>query len=139
MAIKPIIVPETKFVELTWEQFEKQFKPIKNHLVRSPDEMMFETYGEELEFVRTKIDENKVWTYGDGDMCTYVSSGYHFINRIGYYVCEVPFEEDTEYQIILSVEEECECYDVDREDNDGEFGDAECEKCEGYGMVTVYS
>jgi hypothetical protein len=138
MTIKPIIIPEQKFVSLTWKEWQEQFKPIKNHFSSDPDEIMFETYGEEVEFVIDNTPSRKVWTYGDGDYCSYVSNGYHYVNRIGYYVCEVPYDEDTDYEIIVSTEVECECYDENREDNDGEFGDAECEKCEGYGMITEY-
>jgi hypothetical protein len=130
---------ETKFVSLTWKEFEEQFKPIKNHFSKDPDETMFETYGDEVEFVIDNTPARKVWTYADGDYCSYVSNGYHYVNRIGYYVCEVPYDEDTEYEIIVSTETECECYDADREDNNGEFGDPQCEKCEGYGLVTEYN
>jgi WD40 repeat protein len=139
MTIKPIILEQPKYVSLTWKEFEEQFKPIKNHFSNDPDEIMFETYGEEVDFVLTKDGEHKVWTYADGDYCSYVSSGYHYVNRIGYYITEVAFDPDTEYEIIVSTEEECECYDEDREDNNGEFGDASCEKCEGYGRVTNYA
>lgn len=129
----------TNYVSITWKEFEQQFKPIKNHFSNDPDETMFETYGEEVEFVIANTPARKVWTYADGDYCSYVSSGYHYVNRIGYYVCQVPYDEDTEYEIIVSTETECECYDADREDNDGELGDAQCEKCEGYGMITEYN
>jgi hypothetical protein len=139
MKTSPSTLEETKFVSLTWKEFEEQFKPIKNHFSKDPDETMFETYGEEVDFVLTKDTENKVWTYADGDYCSYVSSGYHYVNRIGYYITEVPYEEDTQYEIIVSTEVECECYDEDREDNNGEFGDANCLECEGYGLVTNYN
>jgi hypothetical protein len=128
----------TKFVELTWSEFEEQFKPIKNHLVSDPDQLMFETYGEEDAFVISKIAERKVWSYADGDYCSYVSNGYHYVNRIGYYVCELPYEENVEYQIIVSTEEECVCYKEDGYE-DGEFGDANCPECEGYGRITRYA
>jgi len=127
----------TNFVSLTWKQFEEQFRPIKNHLVNDPDSIMFETYGEELDFVRAQ-NPNTIWTYADGDYCSYVSSGYHFVNRIGYHLTEVPFEEDTQYEIIISTEEECECYNEEGYE-DGEMGRADCEKCEGYGLVTNYA
>jgi hypothetical protein len=139
MKTSPSTLEETKFVSLTWKEFEEQFKPIKNHFSKDPDEIMFETYGEEVDFVLAKDTENKVWTYADGDYCSYVSSGYHYVNRIGYYITEVPYEEDTQYEIIVSTEVECECYDEDREDNNGEFGDANCLECEGYGLVTNYN
>ena len=133
----------TKFVELTWTEWEEMFKPIKNHITKYPDSGTeydsFETYGAEQEFVATKIDENLVWTMGDGDMCTYLSNGYHYINRINYYVCTVPYEEDTDYQIIISTEEECECWDEEDFNNGGDGGSPDCDKCEGYGLVTVYN
>ena len=136
----------TKFIELTWDEWEEKFKPIKNHITKYPEPeaeySSFETYGAEVEYVQTKIDDRLVWTFGDGDMCTYLSSGYHYINRISYYVCTVPYEEDTEYQIIVSTEEECKCYSEDEdvmEARGGEAGDPDCELCEGYGLVTVYN
>jgi hypothetical protein len=137
MTIKPIIVPETKYVSLTWKEFEEQFKPIKNHFRTDPDEIMFETYGEEVEFVKAQ-NPNTIWTWADGDMCSYVSNGWHFVNRIGYHITEVPFDENTEYEIILSTEEECVCYKEDGYE-DGEFGDVNCPECEGYGLVTRYA
>jgi hypothetical protein len=125
----------TKYVELTWKDFQEQFRPIKNHFRKDPDEIMFETYGEELEFVISKVEENVVWTYGDGDYCTYVSGGYHYINRIGYYITEVPMEKDTEYQITISTEQECTCYKEEGYPNE-EYGDPDCLECEGSGYVT---
>ena len=128
----------TTYVSLTWKEFEEQFRPIKNHLSSDSDQQMFETYGEEVEFVISKVEENKVWTWADGDYCSYVSNGYHYVNRIGYYVCEVPYDEDTEYEIITSTEEECECYNEEGYE-DGEMGRADCEECEGYGRITKYA
>jgi hypothetical protein len=128
---------ETKFVSLTWKEFEDRFKPIKNHFRNDPDEIMFETYGEEVDFVRAQ-DANRIWTYADGDYCSYVGSGYHFVNRIGYYITELPFEDDTQYEIVVSTEQECVCYKEDGYE-DGEFGDVNCTECEGYGLVTNYA
>jgi hypothetical protein len=136
MTIKPIMLTEPKYVSLTWKEFEEQFKPIKNHLTNDPDSIMFETYGEELDFVRAQ-NPNVIWTYADGDYCSYVSSGYHFVNRIGYHITEIPFDPDTIYEIIISTETECECYNEEGYE-DGEMGRADCEKCEGYGLVTNY-
>ena len=145
MTTKPIT-----FVELTWDEWEDKFKPVYNHLSKYPEQdktySSFETYGAEVEYVQTKIDDRLVWTFGDGDMCTYLSNGYHYINRISYYVCTVPYEEDTEYQIIVSTEEECKCYKEDGYEYtlpNGQVatdnGDPDCKECEGYGLVTVYN
>jgi hypothetical protein len=34
-----------------------------------------------------------VWTYVDGDDGTYVTNGYHLVNRIGYFITEVPYDD----------------------------------------------
>ena len=127
----------TKAVEYQgWSAWEDKFKPIKNHFRNDPDEQMFETYGEEVDFV-SNYDNKYVWTYLQGDMSDLIVAGYHYVNRLGYYISSVPWEDEDDYAL-LSVQEECKCYDENREDNDGEFGDAECPECEGYGYVTKY-
>lgn len=87
------VTPE--YVEIEWSAFEEQFKPQKNHFDdnASLDGFMFETYDEELEFVQSifkKVDPNRVWTYiGDGEE-TCIVNGYHWCNRMGYLVTELP-------------------------------------------------
>ena len=118
--------------EMTWSEWEAKYKPIPNPFVKSPDQLMFETYGEEYEFVKTKIDSQQVWTYVDGDMSSLIMAGFGIVNRIGYYVTEIPWEDSMDY-VLLSVEEECECYDEETCE-----GKPDCELCEGYGLVTKY-
>lgn len=79
---------------LAWEQelndWEEKYRPIKNHITGEDDK--FETYGEELEFVRAQ-DPRCIWTLVDGDDGNlYIVDGYHLVNRINYFVTEVPFE-----------------------------------------------
>lgn len=118
-----------------WTKWETTYKPIKNHFRNDPDETMFETYGEEVEFVQN-YDPKYVWTYLDGDMSSLICAGYHYVNRLGYYISEVPWEGEMDY-VLLSVEEECECYNEDGYE-DGETGKSDCLLCEGYGMITRY-
>ena len=118
-----------------WDEWEAKFKPIKNHMVNDPDQQMFETYGEEVDFVCTQ-DNKHVWTWIQGDMSDLIVAGYHYVNRLGYYITEIPWEDEDDYAL-LSVEVECECYKEDGYE-DGEFGDANCPECEGYGLVTKY-
>jgi hypothetical protein len=130
MTIKPIIVEEPTEYE-GWQKWEDRFKPIHNHFSNDPDQDMFETYGEEVEFV-TKADNKHVWTWIQGDMSDLIVAGYHYVNRLGYYITELPWENENDYAL-LSVEVECKCYD----DESGE-GSLSCEECEGYGLVTKY-
>jgi hypothetical protein len=136
MTIKPIILTEPTHTEYQgWDEWAKKFRPIKNHLDSDPDQLLFEIYGEEIEFVRN-YDPRYVWTNLQGDMSDLICAGYHYVNRIGYYITEVPWEDEMDYAL-LSVEVECECYNEEGYD-DGELGKADCPECEGYGLVTKY-
>jgi hypothetical protein len=98
----------SKRVSLTWEEFEEQFKPIKNTISKYPDNFMFETYGEELEFVQ-KQNPNNIWTESQIDYGFVTSEGYHFVNRMGYYITEVPWEDNTQYEVDLQLDTCTEC------------------------------
>jgi len=99
-------------IQLTEDEWFEQFKPIPNHIDNNAsfndDEhgYMFETYGEELEFVKAQ-EPNRIWTYGDGDDGgTYISDGYHVVNRIGYFVTALPYDDKQYYQITVIEGEE---------------------------------
>ena len=89
-----------KQIKLSVEEWEQKYKPMINSLGdNDPEDCqdMFETYGEELEFVRNS-DPKKIWTCIDSDFSddTVIINGYHLVNRIGHYVCEVPVADDVE-------------------------------------------
>jgi hypothetical protein len=120
-----------------WSEWADKFKPKTNHFGNNENDRMYETYGEEWEYIKS-LDPKYVWTFLSGDMCDVMVAGIAFVNRLGYYVCEVPWEDDMD-SVLLSVEEECECYNEDGyDDNDGEYGKRGCENCEGCGYVTNY-
>lgn len=88
-----------------FEKWVEKFKPIANHLCPSrgnyqvdDQSYTFETFGDELEFVR-KQDANKVWTLLDCDGKFYVGEGFHLVNRVAYFVTEVPFVDGDFYNI----------------------------------------
>jgi hypothetical protein len=92
------------FIEMTEDEWFETYKPIKNHIEvnSSFDGHMFETYGDEYEFVKS-TPSNHIWMYGDGDDGgSYVWSGWGFVNRIGYFITEIPFPENTTIQIKIS-------------------------------------
>lgn len=121
------------FIEQTFESWLEEFKPIKNHLDENAsfeDEdgngIMFETYGDEVAFVK-KQDPRCIWTYGDGDDGGgYIWNGWHVVNRIGYFITEVPCPENTTIQIQVDESPEecdnCGVYIYNEED------DHECEE-----------
>lgn len=82
--------------KITYEQFEEQYKPIKNPLVEdSPyNGCMFETYGAELVVVREQ-DFKKIWTLIDSDNDNwYIIPGLHYVDRFGYFICENEWESE---------------------------------------------
>ena len=121
-----------------WAEWEAKFKPKQNHISKF-ESKMYETYGEEYDYIKS-LDPKYVWTNVQGDMSDLLVAGVAWVNRLSYYVCEIPWEDEDD-SVLLSVEEECECYSEDEEilqQRNDNWGDPQCEKCEGYGYVTNY-
>jgi hypothetical protein len=98
-------------IKMTEDEFDDRYPLVANHL--NPNASwcfgdgpgcLFETYGEELEFVRQQ-DPCTVWTFVDGDDGDqYVLSGFHFVNRIGYLVSTVAVPEGTDIEVHIPME-----------------------------------
>jgi hypothetical protein len=88
---------------LTEDQFHEQFTLVENHLDdnASWDGAMFETFGEELEYVRMKAQKgNNVWTIVEGDDDTlFYCNGMRFVNRIGFLITREEWEGETDVVI----------------------------------------
>jgi hypothetical protein len=90
-------------LEITEDEFDTQYPLVINHL--NPNASwtfgdgpgcLFETYGQELAFVRSQ-NPRTIWTLVDGDDGSqFLLSGFHIVNRIGYLVSTVPFPEDAD-------------------------------------------
>lgn len=89
-------------VSMTWSEFVDFFKPEPNKFSKDTDQMMYETYGEELDYVLS-VRPHHVWTYVDVDFGSVVVEGYHYVNRIGYFITEVPWIDGTSYEIDLQM------------------------------------
>lgn len=99
---------------LDWEDqldaWEAKYQPIQNHLDPHAGDK-FETYGEELDYVLSIANSEpaRVWTLVDGDDGLYITSGYHLVNRLAYFItknlCEWEYEE-APYWIYEDEEEE---------------------------------
>jgi hypothetical protein len=95
-------------IELTEDEFDEQYPLVENHLnpnaswaIGQGKGCLFETYGQELDFVRQQ-DPRCIWTFIDGDDGgTYVASGFHFVNRIGYLLSREPIPENTFIEVRL--------------------------------------
>lgn len=73
----------------SWPTFERRFRPID-----SPDETVWWC----REQLPKDVDQRRVWTIVDCDGKLCVSPGYHFVNRVDYVVCEVPWTDEDLHQ-----------------------------------------
>jgi hypothetical protein len=92
------------FIEMTFEEADEKFRFMVNNYDdnASFEGLMFETYGDEVEYVKTK-PQNRIWMYGQGDDGgLYIWSGWGFVNRIGYFISEQPVPDNTTIQIMVS-------------------------------------
>ena len=105
----------TTVIDITEDEFDATYSLRKNHLnpnaswvIGDGPGCLFETYGEELEFVRQQ-DPRTVWTFLDGDDGDlFVISGYHFVNRIGYLISTTPIPDDLIIQVTIPMDSETE-------------------------------
>lgn len=99
--------------QLTENEFYSLYKPIINKFDNNAsfNGTFHETYGPELDFVLSKIDENLVITIiecstavediEDEEICAdmYLCTGYHYVNRIGYLILDKPYEFEFEVKL----------------------------------------
>ena len=86
-------------VSIELEKWWDEYKPVPNHFHSDDTEedpslvYFFETYGRELDYVRSEIHACNVWTWVDGDEGSYLVAGYHLVNRIGYFITEKQWDD----------------------------------------------
>lgn len=76
-----------------YDIWEDTFNPLPNPF--DEDHPMLETYGKALEHVlaANRACSEKVWTVVEGDNGNwYICQGYHLVNRIGYFITELPYD-----------------------------------------------
>lgn len=101
-------------MKITENNFDEVFKPQTNHFERAKQPVsvadedvcgfngcMYETYDEDLEYVfNLAKTTKKVWTIIEGDDDTmYYVAGFHYVNRLGFLVCEVEYDEEIEVKL----------------------------------------
>jgi len=115
-------------ITITDDEFYEKYRPVSNHLDdnSSFDGKLFETYGEEINYCfELSKKQNRVWTIiecddedydGDGEqddifdlenqedgyeppMCLQIINGFHYVNRIGFMVTEVPYNENEDITV----------------------------------------
>lgn len=124
---------------MTYDYWVENFDPIVNTIIddHGEDTLHFETYGDEVEFVKTQ-DPYNIWTEVDGDSGTYIISGYHFVNRIQYYITNKPWADEYT-EIPTWVYRDCDCIDEEQNGILTYQGDPnpDCEECHGEGTIDI--
>lgn len=109
-----------KIVKLTDVEFYTKFKRQTNQFDKNAgfSGCMFETYGKELDYVFEMGKMNRVVTIIEGDKDgersffsdmgveiteplpnMHYASGFHFVNRLGYFVLDKPYEYEFEVKV----------------------------------------
>lgn len=81
-------------IQLNYDTWVDTYQPITNTFDKNAsfDGHLFETYGVEVAQVRN-TPTNRVWTLVECDGETQIEAGFTYVNRIGYFITEVPFED----------------------------------------------
>jgi hypothetical protein len=94
---------------MDYDVWFEQYRPIQNPHDNNAsfDGTMFETYGPEVEQVKA-ADVRCIWTLVDCDGRDVIESGWHFVNCLGYFITEKPFEGESLEVPVLTDEEYAE-------------------------------
>lgn len=97
-------------------EFETKFKPIKNQINTNTeyDGYGFGTHGAEYAVVQEmlKKDALKVWTVINGEVSTWLVSGWHYVNRDFYVITENAAPQDSFIEIAYGHDESDKLYEV---------------------------
>jgi len=97
-------------LRISEDSFYETFKPQQNHLDDNApfDGAMYETYGDEALYANhiNRVSPKKVWTIIEGDEGMQYITGKHWVNRLGYFICEVEWEEETVVDIEFDHQQE---------------------------------
>jgi hypothetical protein len=78
---------------LNYEEWVDKYNPILNSINdnASFEGLLWETYGEEVKKVLSYPRE-QVWTLIEVDDNMIVIPGYHLVNRLGYFITDIPYD-----------------------------------------------
>lgn len=78
--------------EIEEDAWEEKFRPQRNHLTSAAGwgGTLYETFGKEDAYIRELMntEPGRVWTLVDDGDNLEITSGWHFVNRAGYFVTE---------------------------------------------------
>jgi len=80
-----------------WEEFQAKYHPLKNPRHETALEgCLFDLQADDLKFI-SQQSAATVWTLVEGDFgLSLIMPGFHFVNRLGYFVSQVPYSDQLE-------------------------------------------
>lgn len=99
-------------IQLTDTDFSNKYNAVVNHIDQnagfggfnnnSDGGCMFETFGSEIDFVikTHKETPKKIWTIIESEGEMFISAGFHFVNRLGYFITEQEWENEFEQYLL---------------------------------------
>jgi len=96
----PRTARQKTLARITYERWLLKYRPIRNPFDSNAsfDGCMFETYGADLQFVCAQ-HPRRIWTLVQCDGELRICEGFHFVNRIGYFITEVAAPEGRYFSI----------------------------------------
>jgi len=91
-----------KLLEYTFDEWVEKYKPVSD---ANGNILYFENYGTDYNHL-VKQNPLTIWTECDEGDGGYIMSRAHFINRMCYYITEIPFGEDEDVFVNCPHEEE---------------------------------
>jgi len=119
----------------TQDAWVREFQPMvnpNNNWGEGATYSSWETYGDDDEYVRQQ-DNNFIWTEVDGENGCYIISGYHWVNRIHYFITNKPWTDEWT-EVPTWGYRSCDCMDDEQYADDGYNPD--CPDCED-GMIDI--
>lgn len=104
---------------MNYDQWTEKYKPIKNWLNKDDFDIdFFETYGVEIGVVLgvNRFNPKQVWTLVDGNEGAWITSGYHLVNRIKYFITKIPFEGEGNLDVLYDLYSDYDNEDAEEED-----------------------
>ncbi len=73
------------------DTYKPEFNPEDDATLMDADPRLQST---SVEVFNKAVGDNRVWTLVDSEPYPVITNGFHFVNRLEHYICEVPFEAD---------------------------------------------
>lgn len=79
------------------DSFFSLYEPLKNvvNIDAAYYGYLYETHGRDIKIIN-EIPNKRIWTLIEEDGMTFVISGKHYVNRLGYFVCKNEWCDDNE-------------------------------------------